>query len=113
MTTNDIIVHSLTVSHIVLQRYTSDLTPAEYLHRPTPKANCAAWLIGHLALSDRSVLERLGVKDLPELPDGFASRFSRDEGNNAFLITGNGREIRVHRWSPSPGMAESPLRIQL
>jgi hypothetical protein len=79
MTTNDIIVHSLTVSHIVLQRYTADLTPAEYLHRPTPKANCAAWVIGHLTLSERGALKALDAA-LPELPDGYEHRFSQAEG---------------------------------
>ena len=61
--------------------FTEDLSPQEMLHRTTPKANCAAWLIGHLTLTDRMMLERLGVTDLPTLPgDDFEKRFSRDEG---------------------------------
>jgi len=79
-TPNDLIAHALRDSMFMLKRFTDDLGPDEYLHRPTEKANCAAWLIGHLALSDRSVLERLGAKDLPALPEGFTKRFSRDEG---------------------------------
>jgi len=79
-TVNDVIAHSLTQSAMLLNRYTADLTPQEYLHRPTPKANCVAWTIGHLTLSDRNVLKRLGVSDLPPLPDGFEKRFSRDAG---------------------------------
>ena len=74
------IVHALRDSMLMLKRFTEDLKPDEYLHRPTGKANCAAWLIEHLALSDRSVLERLGAKDLPPLPEGFQKRFSRDAG---------------------------------
>ena len=77
---NDMIVHALRDSMLLLKRFCEDLKPDEYLHRPTEKANCTAWVIGHLALSDRSVLERLGVKDLPELPEGFQKRFSRDAG---------------------------------
>lgn len=77
---NDLIAHALRGSMLMLKRFTEDLKPDEYLHRPTPKANCAAWLIGHLALSDRSVLERLGASDLPELSEGFKQRFSRDAG---------------------------------
>ena len=80
-TINDAIAHSLTNSSMLLNRYTADLTPQEYLHRPAAKANCVAWTIGHLVLSDRRTLERLGVGgDLPALPDGFEKRFSRDEG---------------------------------
>ena len=79
-TVNDTIAQALTQSAMLLNRYTADLTPQEYLHRPTPKANCVAWTIGHLILSDRGVLKRLNVADLPALPDGFEKRFSRDEG---------------------------------
>ena len=79
-TANDVIAHSLAASHRMLQRFTGDLEPAEYLHRPTAKANCAAWLIGHMTLSDRYVLKMFGVTDLPTLPDGFENRFSRNEG---------------------------------
>lgn len=78
-TPNEIIIHSLTVSQIVLQRYTADLTPQEYLHRPAPKANCAAWLIGHLTLSERNALKALGAP-LPELPADYERRFSQAEG---------------------------------
>ena len=79
-TINDAIAQGLTQSGMLLNRYTADLTPQEYLHRPTAKANCVAWTIGHLILSDRGVLKRLGQTDLPALPDGFEKRFSRDEG---------------------------------
>ena len=79
-TPNDLIAHALRDSMFMLKRYTDDLKPDEYLHRPTEKSNCAAWLIGHLTLSDRRGLEALGVRDLPELPAGFDKRFSQEEG---------------------------------
>ena len=80
-TANDTIAHSLTVSAGLLHRYVADLTPEEYLHRPADNANCTAWLIGHLILTDRRALVTLGVTDLPPLPAGdFEKRFSRDEG---------------------------------
>ena len=78
-TANDAIAHALTVSHTLLKRYVADLGPQDYLHRPTPKANCAAWIVGHLTVSERGGLKRLGAP-LPELPEGFEHRFSRDEG---------------------------------
>jgi uncharacterized damage-inducible protein DinB len=78
-TPNDVIAHALTCTHLMVNRFTADLQPAEYLHRPTPTANCAAWTIGHLALSDRHCLKQLGA-ELPPLPEGFDKRFSRDEG---------------------------------
>jgi len=42
-------------------------------------ANCPAWIIGHLVLSSRGMMKRLGVVSLPELPEGFETRFARDE----------------------------------
>jgi uncharacterized damage-inducible protein DinB len=80
-TANEPIVYSLQFSRGAVRMFTEDLSPQEMLHRTTPKANCAAWLIGHLTLTDRNMLKRLGVTDLPPLPDAdFEKRFSRDEG---------------------------------
>jgi uncharacterized damage-inducible protein DinB len=79
----DVLVHGLTASKRLLLLYVEDLNPQEYLHRPSENVNCVAWLLGHLALSDRRVTHTmLGVpeRDLPVLPDGFEKRFSRDEG---------------------------------
>ncbi len=79
-TPNDVLVHNLTATQLMVERFTADLQPAEYLHRPTEKANCAAWTVGHLALSDRHVLKQLGAP-LPPLPDHFdEARFGREEG---------------------------------
>lgn len=75
---NDLIVHSLALSQALLNRYTEDLTPEEYLHHPAPKANCAAWILGHLILSDRKALQIAGASALPTLPEGFESRFPRE-----------------------------------
>jgi uncharacterized damage-inducible protein DinB len=78
-TPQDAIVASLSVSLNLMRRYCADLTPTEYLHRPTPKANCAAWLLGHLILTERRALANLGVAELPQLPDGFEKRFARTD----------------------------------
>ena len=79
MTSNDAIVHTLMFSGTMLERFTADLTPQEYLHRPCGGANCAAWIVGHLILTERSVLRGFNVTDLPPLPEGFEKRFARDE----------------------------------
>lgn len=82
LTPTDILIHSLTASRELVHRFVADLSPAEYLYRPTEKSNCVAWLLGHLTLSDRRVMGLiLGIADLPQLPDGFEKRFGRDEGS--------------------------------
>ena len=78
-TGNDAIAYALITSQALFKRFMEEMTPQDYLHRPTPKANCAAWIIGHLTLSERGVLKRLGAP-LPELPEGFEHRFSQNEG---------------------------------
>jgi hypothetical protein len=74
----DVLVHTLSGSQKLLNRYCEDLTPADYLHRPCGGSNCVAWLIGHLVISERSALGRVGMTDLPPLPEGFEKRFARD-----------------------------------
>ena len=80
-TANETIAHSLTVSRQLFRRFVEDLKPEEYLHRVVPKANCVAWILGHLTLTERRALGALGVDParLPKLPEGFEKRFARDE----------------------------------
>lgn len=77
-TAADVIVHSLSTGQMFINRGCEDLKPEEYLHRPCSGGNTTAWIIGHLVLTDRSTLGRLGVTDLPALPEGFEKRFSRE-----------------------------------
>lgn len=81
MTANGAIVFSLKTSKDLMHRFVEDLRPEEYLHRPAPKANCVAWLLGHLILTERRALANLGVPqgEMPQLPEGFEKRFARDE----------------------------------
>ena len=80
-TPSDAIVHSLTVSKNLLVRYVEDLSAEEYLHRPVPAANCVAWLLGHLTLTDRRAMSAaFGAENLPSLPEGFDKKFSRSAG---------------------------------
>jgi len=78
MTVNEAIAQNLTAAGALLERMTADLTPQDYVHRPCAEANCAAWIVGHLILTERGALKRLGVTDLPPLPEGFETRFARD-----------------------------------
>lgn len=79
MTVNDSIAFSLSTSQYMLDAYLKDLKPEEWLHRICATGNCAAWLMGHLILTERRALQRLGASELPALPEGFDKRFARDE----------------------------------
>ena len=63
----------------VVMMYTEDLKGNDWLHRPCPGANCAAWIMGHLVLSARGMMTKIGATDLPALPEGFEKRFGREE----------------------------------
>ena len=78
-TAGDAIAYAINMSRLMLNTFTADLKGDDWLHRPTPKANCAAWTVGHIILADRRALTLLGVQDLPPLPEGFEKRFARDE----------------------------------
>jgi len=71
----DVIVTALTAARKLLHRFVDDLKPHEFEHQSCDGANCAAWILGHLALTDRRILGWLGATALPPLPDGFEARF--------------------------------------
>lgn len=78
MTTPQLLASGLTTSLRVIELFTRDLTPAEYLHRPVPHANCTAWVLGHLILVHRSAIQAVDPSvPLPPLPEGFEARFSQ------------------------------------
>jgi uncharacterized damage-inducible protein DinB len=90
----DAIVSALANSQFMLDRFIADLSPEEYLYRPTAKANCAAWTVGHLILTDRRAAGRFGAQ-LPALPEGFEQRFARDEHAPAAMEYGDVSGLRA------------------
>ena len=74
-TPTEAIAYSLSVSKFMTHRFIDDLKPAEFEHQPCPGANCVAWILGHLTLTDRRSLAWLDATDLPPLPAGFEERF--------------------------------------
>lgn len=75
----NVIAYAIKTSQTMLDSFVQDLSPQDYLHRPVAGANCVAWIVGHLILTDRVALGRLGQTELPALPEGFEQRFARDE----------------------------------
>src|SRR5262245_38819766 len=74
MTANEVIASSLTASHGRFRTFVDDLSPAEFEAQPIPGVNSIAWMLGHLALTDRRIAGLLGGQ-LPPLPDGFEVPF--------------------------------------
>ena len=80
-TINDLLIFGINASKRMLNNLTADLKAGEWEHRAVPGSNCPAWLVGHLIMTDRWALGIAGVTDLPELPAGFETTFTRE--NNA------------------------------
>jgi hypothetical protein len=75
MTPNDLLANAYTTGHKLLHVMIDDLTPEEFARQPVPGANCAAWVVGHLALTLRNGLRRMGAVDVPDLPAGLEDKF--------------------------------------
>lgn len=76
MTTLDTLAAGYRMGRQLVHMLTDDLTDAEFAHQPVPGANCAAWVVGHLAVTARRTAERLGATDLPLLTESDVDRYS-------------------------------------
>ena len=74
MTPNDVIAAGYRMSAQLFHRMLDDLTAEEFARQPVPGANCAAWVVGHLALVLRNSARRMGATDLPDIPDEVAAK---------------------------------------
>lgn len=81
MTHATLTAHALRTSLKMLEMFCKDISPDDMLHRAVAGANCAAWTLGHLTLSARSMAKRLGAPEsaMPTLPEGFERRYVRSD----------------------------------
>jgi len=75
-TPTDATVYALAGSKKYLHRLVAGLKPEDFEFQPVPGANCIAWILGHLTLTERRQLRWLGIETLPALPEGFEERFA-------------------------------------
>lgn len=74
MTPNDLLLANYRMSAGLFHRMVDDLTPDEMLRQPVPGANCAAWVVGHLALTMHNALKRFELPDVPPFPPEAAEK---------------------------------------
>jgi hypothetical protein len=79
MDTKQAIRSSLNASDYLVSRYLEDITPEELLARPVSGANHIAWQLGHLISSERYLAEAAAPGSMPELPDGFRDKHSKEK----------------------------------
>ena len=77
MTPKDVIKNTISVCHDVMTTYLSDLSDADLLVRPAPRANHIAWQLGHLIAGEHQMLTEAGFQ-MPDLPEGFAEAHANE-----------------------------------
>jgi len=82
MNFKDAVLKSLATSDFFVDRYLSDLTPEELLHRTSPDANHVAWQFGHLIAAERHLVEAAVPGSMPELPAGFVEQHGKENGSS-------------------------------
>src|SRR4051812_21427257 len=65
----------------IVNAYLGDLTDSDLLVRPVDGQNHIAWQIGHLLLTENSLLNMMKPGSSPERPAGFADSYGRDEAS--------------------------------
>lgn len=73
----DLLVNQLTSSADMLKMTLADMTDAELIQRPVAGANHPLWQLGHLCGSEAFFVNQIRPGAMPELPAGFADRFSK------------------------------------
>lgn len=77
---NKLLAFSIRSSAGLVEMLAKDLSPADLVHRPVDKANCAAWTIGHLTVAAKGMAARANIAGVPPLPEGFEARFGQKDG---------------------------------
>src|SRR5437773_8851798 len=80
MNAKDAIKNALVSTQNMLSMYLSDLSDADLLLRPVPKANHIAWQLGHLIAAERGMMkESVPQTAYPPLPDGFEKQHGKEK----------------------------------
>lgn len=69
---------ALDTANMIATSYLGDLTDEEMMHRPAPGCNHIKWQVGHLIESENNMLNQCLPGSMPDLPDGFAERYSKE-----------------------------------
>lgn len=71
-------VEHLRMSAFLVKMYLDDLSDAEFLIPPAPGCNPVAWQMGHLIVSQNSIIGKLKPGSGIVLPEGFEKRHSKE-----------------------------------
>ena len=78
MNTIDTIKYSIRMADMIVQGYLGDLTQDEMMHRPCEGGNHITWQLGHLLKSTFGIAAGSMPTPLPELPEGFGDKYTKE-----------------------------------
>ena len=78
MNTKEAIKTALASADMISTAYLGDLTDEEMMHRPAPGCNHIKWQVGHLIASENQMINNCIPGSMPELPNGFAEKYSKE-----------------------------------
>jgi hypothetical protein len=82
MNARDVIKSTFATPDMIFRSYLGDLTDADLLVRPVPKANHIAWQLGHLITSEHEFVEGLCPGLASPLPEGFAAKHKKEKAES-------------------------------
>lgn len=57
---NDVVLDQLQIGQYLIEKFTEDLSDAEYFCAPIDGANHAGWILGHIACSEDTIVSLIG-----------------------------------------------------
>lgn len=69
---------SIDTAQMCCAMYLDDLTDEELMLRPHSNCNHINWQLGHLILSDHTMVSGVVPGKMPDLPRGFAEKYSKE-----------------------------------
>ena len=78
MNARDAIKLNINMGAMVVGMYLDDLSDADLLIRPVPGCNHIAWQLGHLIVSENTMIDGICPGFVPALPAGFQEQHAND-----------------------------------
>ena len=82
MNSREAIKASIDMGQLISMAYLEDMTDEEMMHRPHEECNHIKWQVGHLIQSEHDMIEGCIPGSMPELPEGFGEKYSKETAVN-------------------------------
>lgn len=98
MNSRQAIKNTIQTADMVCGAYLGDLNDDELMKRPHSGCNHLNWQIGHLIASDHSMVNGCCPGALPELPAGFADKYSKEtkDSNDKGAFYNKAELLEIH-----------------